>query len=106
MAKSNRRRKQDRAKAATRQAEDHRRRARTAQVRAVQQRVARIHDPATPAAELAALLAEHYQGVAVAGWLVTILIAEGSSLQRLTCTAPLRRAPPGRPGSARPRAGR
>jgi hypothetical protein len=89
MAKSNRRRKQDRAKAATRQAEDHRRRARTAQVRAVQQRVARIHDPATPAAELAALLAEHYQGVAVAGWLVTILIAEGSSLQRLTDTAQL-----------------
>src|ERR1700733_3478696 len=89
MAKSNRRRKQDRAKAATRQAEDHRRRARTAQVRAVQQRVARIHDPATPPAELAALLSEHYQGVAVAGWLVTILIAEGSSLQRLTDTAQL-----------------
>jgi hypothetical protein len=89
MAKSNRRRKQDRAKAATRQAEDHRRRARIAQVRAVQQRVARIHDPATPAAELAALLAEHYQGVAVAGWLVTILVAEGSSLQRLTDTAQL-----------------
>ena len=89
MAKSNRRRKQDRAKAATRQAEAHRRRARTAQVRAVQQRVARIHDPATPAAELAALLAEHYQGVAVAGWLVTILIAEGSSLQQLADTAQL-----------------
>jgi hypothetical protein len=89
MAKSNRRRKQDRAKAATRQAEAHRRRAREAQARAVQQRVARIHDPATPAAELAALLAEHYQGVAVAGWLVTILVAEGSSLQPRTDTAKL-----------------
>jgi len=89
MAKSNRRRKQDRAKAATRQAEAHRRRARTAQVRAVQQRVARIHDPATPAAELAALLTEHYRGVAVAGRLVTMLIAEGSSPQRLADTAQL-----------------
>jgi hypothetical protein len=89
MAKSNRRRKQDRVKAATRQAEAHRRRARTAQVRAVQQRVARIHDPATPAVELAALLTEHYRGVPVAGWLVTILIAEGSSPQRLADTAQL-----------------
>src|SRR5580658_10119073 len=89
MAKSNRRRKQDRAKAATRQAEAHRRRARTAQVRAVQRRLARIHDPATPAAELAALLTEHYRGVAVAGWLVTTLLAEGSSPQRLADTAQL-----------------
>ena len=89
MAKSNRRRKQDRAKAATRQAEAHRRRARTAQLRAMRQRVARIHDPATPAAELAALLTEHYRGVAVAGWLVTTLLAEGSSPQRLADTAQL-----------------
>jgi hypothetical protein len=89
MAKSNRRRKQDRAKTATRQAEAHRRLARTAQVRAVQRRLARIHDPATPAAELAALLTEHYRGVAVAGWLVTTLLAEGSSPQRLADTAQL-----------------
>ena len=89
MAKSNRRRKQDRAKASTRQTETRRRRARTAEIRAVQQRVARIHDPATPAAELAATLAEHYQGVAIAGWLVKVLIEEGSSLQRLTDAAKL-----------------
>jgi hypothetical protein len=89
MAKSNRRRKQDRARAATRQAETHRRRARTAQLRAAQRRMARIHDPATPAAELAALLAEHYRGVAVAGWLVEALLEEGSSLRRLTDAAQL-----------------
>src|SRR5580693_4065073 len=89
MAKSNRRRKQDRAKASTRQTETRRRRARTAEIRAVQERVARIHDPATPAAELAATLAEHYQGVAMAGWLVKVLIEEGSSLQRLTDAAKL-----------------
>src|SRR5580692_10773272 len=89
MAKSNRRRKQDRAKASTRQTETRRRRARTAEIRAVQQRVARIHDPATPAAELAATLAEHYQGVAIAGWLVKVLIEEGSSRQRLTDAAKL-----------------
>ncbi len=89
MAKSNRRRKQDRARASTRQAQARRRRARTAEIRAVQQRVARIHDPATSAAELAALLAEHYEGVAVAGSLAKILIEEGSSPQRLADAAQL-----------------
>lgn len=83
MAKSNRRKKQDRAKAAARQAEARRRRAMTAWVRAAEQRLERIHDPATPAAELAALLAEQYQGTPVAGWLASALLEEGSSVDRL-----------------------
>jgi hypothetical protein len=41
-------------------------------------RLARIHDPGMPTAELAALLAEQYQDVPIAGWLV---LAEGSSLE-------------------------
>lgn len=89
MAKSNRRRKQNRAKASTRQAEARRQRAKTAEIRAVQQRVARIHDSATPSAELATLLAEYYKGMAVAGSLAKILIEEGSSLQRLADAAQL-----------------
>lgn len=89
MAKSNRRRKQDRVKAATRHAEARRRRARTARIRAIGLRLTRIHDPGTPAAELAALLAEQYQDVPVAGWLVSALLAEGSSLERLEDAAQL-----------------
>ena len=89
MGKSNRRRKQDRAKAAAKHAEAQRRRARTARIRAMEVRRSRIHDPGTPAAELAALLAEQYQGVPVAGWLVPALLAEGSSLERLEDAAQL-----------------
>jgi hypothetical protein len=83
MASSNRRKKQNRAKASAKQAEARRRRAATAQIRAVQARLSRIYHPETPAAELAILLAEHYQGVPVAGWLASALLREGSSLARL-----------------------
>ena len=57
MASSNRRKKQNRAKASAKQAETRRRRAATARIRAVQERLGRIYDPATSPAELAALLA-------------------------------------------------
>jgi hypothetical protein len=80
---SNRRKKQNRAKAAAKHAEARRRRATTARIRAVQARLSRIHDPETPAAELAVLLAQHYQGVPIAGWLASALLEEGSSLARL-----------------------
>jgi hypothetical protein len=83
MASSNRRKKQNRAKAAAKQAEARRRRAATARIRVVQARLSRIYDPETSAAELATLLAEHYQGVPVAGWLASALLREGSSLRRL-----------------------
>jgi hypothetical protein len=89
MASSNRRKKQNRAKAAAKHAEARRRRAATARIRAVQARFGRIHDPETPAAELAVLLAQHYQGVPVAGWLVSALLDEGSSLARLQDAAKL-----------------
>jgi hypothetical protein len=89
MASSNRRKKQNRAKAAAKQAEARRRRAATARIRAVQARLSRIYDPETSAAELAILLAEHYQGVPVAGWLVSALLREGSSLARLQDAAKL-----------------
>jgi hypothetical protein len=89
MASSNRRKKQNRAKAAAKRAEARRRRAASARVRAVQRRLSRIYRPETSAAELAILLAEHYQGVPVAGWLASALLREGSSLGRLQDAAKL-----------------
>jgi hypothetical protein len=86
---SNRRKKQNRAKAAAKHAEARRRRAATARIRAVQARLSRIYDPGTSAAELAILLGEHYQGVPVAGWLASALLREGSSLARLQNAAEL-----------------
>ena len=83
MASSNRRKKQNRAKAAAKHAEARRRRAATARIREVQARLSRIYYPETSAPELAVLLAEHYQGVPVAGWLASALLREGSSLGRL-----------------------
>jgi hypothetical protein len=83
MASSNRRKKQNRAKAAAKHAEARRRQAATARIRAVQARLTRMYDPGTSGAELAILLAEHYQGVPVAGWLASALLREGSSLARL-----------------------
>ena len=49
----------------------------------MQARLSRIYHPETSAPELAILLAEHYQGVPVAGWLASALLREGSSLGRL-----------------------
>ena len=89
MASSNRRKKQNRAKAAAKHAEARRRRAATTRIRSVQARLHRIYDPGTSAAELAILLAEHYQGVPVAGWLAAALLREGSSLARLQDAAEL-----------------
>jgi hypothetical protein len=70
-------------------AEARRRRAATARIRAVQARLSRIYDPGTSAPELTILLAEHYQGVPVAGWLASALLREGSSLARLQDAAEL-----------------
>jgi hypothetical protein len=89
MASSNRRKKQNRAKAAAKHAEARRRRAATARIRVVQARLSRIYHPETSAAELAMLLDEHYQGVPVAGWLASALLREGSSLARLQDAAKL-----------------
>ena len=89
MASSNRRKEQNRAKAAAKHAEARRRRAATARIRAVQARLSRIYDPETSAAELAILLGGHYQGVPVAGWLTSALLREGSSLARLQDAAKL-----------------
>jgi hypothetical protein len=89
MTCSNRRKKQNRAKAAAKQAEARRRRATTTRIRAVQARLSRIYHPETPAAELAILLTEHYQGVPVAGWLASALLREGSSVARLQDAARL-----------------
>src|SRR5882724_12262820 len=89
MASSNRRKKQNRAKAVAKHTEARRRRAATARIRAVQARLSRVYDPGTSAAELAILLGEHYQGVPVAGWLASALLREGSSLARLQAAAKL-----------------
>lgn len=55
----------------------------------MQARLSRIYHPETSAAELAILLAEHYQGVPVAGWLVPAPLRQGSSLRRLQDAAKL-----------------
>ena len=89
MASSNRRKKQNRAKAAAKHAEARRRRAAAARIREVQARLSRIYHPETSAPELAVLLAEHYQGVPVAGWLASALLREGSSLGQLQDAAKL-----------------
>ena len=89
MARSNRRKKQNRAKAAAKHAEARRRRAATVRIRTVQARLSRVYDPGTSPAELAILLGEHYQGVPVAGWLASALLREDSSLARLQAAAKL-----------------
>jgi len=89
MASSNRRKKQNRAKAAAKHAEARHRRVATARIHAAQARLSRIYHPGTSAAELASLLAEHYRGVPVAGWLASALLREGSSLARLQDAANL-----------------
>ncbi|MGD0109596.1 MAG: hypothetical protein ABSC06_37055 [Rhodopila sp.] len=89
---SNRRKKQNRAKASAKQAEARRRRTAAARIHTIQARLKRIYDPETPVADLAVLLAEHFQGMPVAGWLVSALRREGSSLERLQGTARLMQA--------------
>jgi hypothetical protein len=79
MPSSNRRKKQNRVKASAKQAEARRdgadpRRSGSPQPHPRSRNTA---------AELAVLLTEHYQGVPVAGWLVSALLREGSSLGRL-----------------------
>lgn len=83
MAKSNRRKKQDRARADAKQALEQRRRDRAEQDQLAQRRLELIRDPATPADELAGLLEEHYEGQAVDGDLVASLLDAGAQAQRL-----------------------
>lgn len=83
MAKSNRRKKLDRAQAEAKRALQQRRQDRAEQGRAARRRLELIHDPATPAAELAELLAEHYEGGAVDGELVAGLLESGAALEQL-----------------------
>lgn len=83
MAKSNRRKKQDRARADAKQALERRRRDRVEQDRLAQRRLELIRDPATPADELAGLLDEHYEGRAIDGDLVVSLLEAGAEPERL-----------------------
>ncbi len=83
MAKSNRRKKQDRARADAKQALERRRRDRVEQDQLAQRRLELIRDPATPADELAGLLDEHYEGKAIDGDLVASLLAAGAEPERL-----------------------
>lgn len=83
MAKSNRRKKQDRARADAKQALERRRQDRVEQDRLAQRRLELIRDPATPADELAGLLDEHYEGRAIDGDLVVSLLEAGADPERL-----------------------
>jgi tetratricopeptide (TPR) repeat protein len=83
VAKSNRRKKQDRARADAKQALERRRQDRVEQDRLAQRRLELIRDPATPADELAGLLDEHYEGRAIDGDLVVSLLEAGADPERL-----------------------
>jgi hypothetical protein len=89
VAKSNRRKKQDRARADAKRALEQRRQDRVEQDRLAQRRLELIHDPATPPDELAGLLDEHYEGSAVDGGLVAGLLAAGAERERLEETSRL-----------------
>jgi tetratricopeptide (TPR) repeat protein len=87
MAKSNRRRKLERAKrqarASQKRAAAEARQAADETIRSVLERYDRMLDPDTPAADLAGLLAEQYHGEPVSSVLVDRMTANGSSHQRL-----------------------
>jgi hypothetical protein len=89
VAKSNRRKKQDRARADAKRALEQRRQDRVEQDRLAQRRLELIRDPATPSDELAGLLEEHYEGSAVDGGLVASLLESGAELERLEETSRL-----------------
>ena len=76
MAKSNRRKKQDRARADAKRA-------------LAQRRLELIRDPATPPDELAGLLDEHYEGAAVDGDLVASMLEAGADHESLEGTSRL-----------------
>jgi len=89
VAKSNRRKKQDRARADAKRALAQRRLDRVEQDRLAQRRLELIRDPATPPDELAGLLDEHYEGAAIDGGLVTSLLEAGADPERLEDTSRL-----------------
>jgi hypothetical protein len=89
VAKSNRRKKQDRARADAKQALEQRRRDRVEQDRLAERRLELIRDPATPPDELAGLLDEHYEGTAIDGALVASLLEAGADPERLEETSRL-----------------
>jgi hypothetical protein len=91
MAKSNRRRKLDRSKrqarASQKQAAAQRQREADEMIRVVLERYDRILDPGIPPAELAGLLGEHYDGKPVPSRLAELMLANGSSPERLADVA-------------------
>jgi hypothetical protein len=97
MAKSNRRKKQDRAKSAARQAEQARRRAKNDRILAQAEQLVRLADPATPPAEVAAIIDEYAAGFALGADLARLRISEGTSLEDLAETSRLLLARDGEP---------
>jgi hypothetical protein len=89
VAKSNRRKKQDRARADAKRALAQRRRDRVEQDRLAERRLELIRDPATPSDELAGLLDEHYEGSAIDGGLVASMLEAGADPERLEETSRL-----------------
>lgn len=91
MARSNRRRKQDRAKrearASRKRAVSQRRREAEESIRVALERYDRIVDPATPLGELASLLAGNYGGEPVSAALAERMLEAGSPAGRLAQAA-------------------
>jgi len=91
MAKSNRRRKRDRAvrqaAAARKAAASQRQLITEAAMRLAVERIHRINDPATPVAEVAALLLGHYAGAPVMPGITELLMDKGASPPRLAAVS-------------------
>lgn len=91
MARSNRQRKRDRAKrqarSAQRQTVTQRRRVFEQAVQLAKEHLDAMFDPATPAPELAWLLADHFDGQPVPPHLAGLLLSKGSTADRLTAAA-------------------
>ena len=99
MAKSNRRKKQDRAKAEARRAQQSRPRARAERQQQLADRYSRLLDPRTSPAEVAELLAAELPDSSVAGAMVQMRMSLGVPAEEVAETARLMQAsvlePPG-----------
>lgn len=100
MAKSSRRRKQDRAKAQAKRAEESRLRARTERARRTSERITRLIDPKTPPAAVAEILAAEFPDSLVAGDMIQMRRNSGVPAKELAETARLMLA--GREGGVTP----
>lgn len=89
MAKSSRRKKQDRAKTQARRAEQSRLRARTERARQTSERINRLFDPATPPEAVAGILAAEFPDSLAAGGMLQLRADSGAPAEEVAETARL-----------------